>query len=186
MTNDTERIVTKELKNFGLRCERFSKSEMRRHKTPDYRVFHGQEFASYLEVKEIAYDNWLSGTRPDPIFNRLTDDINTAVKQFDSVNPDLNHPNVLAFVNNDRMCGSLDLIGVLTGHLLLEGGGMAPIYLAYSEGRIRDRKNRIHLYLWFDSFKANKVLFNKADKRHFTRLCGFFGFDPERIQDIVK
>jgi hypothetical protein len=184
--NDTERIVTEELIKYGLRCEPFSKNEMRKRKTPDFRVFREQNFAFFLEVKEIANDNWLSGPRPDPIFNRLTDDIYTAVKQFDSVNPDLIYPNVMAFVNNDRMCGSLDLIGVLTGHLLLEGGGTAPIYFSYSEGRIRDKKNRIHLYLWFDSFKANKVLFNKANGPYFMSLCTSFGFDPDSIKEIRK
>lgn len=184
--NNAENIVTTELEKYGLQCESFSKGEMRNRKTPDRRVYRDQEFAFFLEIKEIAHDSWLSGVRPDPIFNRLTDDINTTVKQFDSVNPDLKHPNVLAFVNNDRMCGSLDLIGVFTGHLLLENGGMAAVYLNYSEGRIREKKNRIHLYLWFDSFKANKIFFNKADERHFIHLCKFFGFEPESVQDIGK
>ncbi len=100
------------------------------------------------------------------------------------MNPHLQHPNVLAFVNNDRKCGSLDLIGVITGYLLTEGGGAAPVYLNYSEGRIRDEKHRIHLYLWFDSFKAKKIFFNKADQRYMARLCSYFGFDPKRIRDI--
>ena len=114
------------------------------------------EFAFYCEIKEIAKDDWLGGAKPDPVFNRISDDIHTAVKQFNSVNPDLEHPNVLAFVNNDDRCGSLDLIGVLTGHLLLDDGGAAPIYLKYSHGRIKDEKNLIHLYLWFDSFKRSE------------------------------
>jgi hypothetical protein len=81
------------------------------------------------------------------------------------------------------MCGSLDLLGVLTGHLLTEDGS-APIYLRYSEGRIKDDKNRIHLYMWFDSFKANKIFFNSINKVHFDRLCESFGFRPEDIKPI--
>lgn len=183
MTN-SESIVIRELENYGLRCERFTKAEMRTHKTPDLRVYRGEEFAFYCEIKEIARDPWLGGLRSDPIFNRLTDDIHTAVKQFDTVNPDLVDSNVLAFVNNDRMCGALDLIGVITGHLLTEGGGAAPIYLNYSEGRIKDEKHRINLYLWFDAFKANKVLFNMFDKRHLDRLCDYFGYDAEQLPVI--
>jgi hypothetical protein len=183
--NDQEMKVANELTRYGLRCESFTRIEMAERKTPDFRVFYGDEFALYCEVKEIAADPWLGGLRSDPIFNRLSDDIHTAVKQFDAVNPDLQYPNVLAFVNNDRMCGSLDLIGVLTGHLLLEGGGSAAIYNKYSEGRIQQEKKRIHLYLWFDSFKANKVLFNPADSRHHNRLCKWFGIKPEAVEKIA-
>ena len=182
--SSSEDLVVKKLKKYDLRCEQYSKDEMKNGKTPDNKVFKNDGFAFYCEIKEIAKDNWFGGASPDPIPNRISGDIHTAVKQFNSVNPDLEHPNVLAFVNNDDRCGSLDLVGVLTGHLLTEGGGTAPIYLKYSHGRIKDEKNLIHLYLWFDSFKANKFLFNFADTRHLERLCGYFGIDPESIDNI--
>lgn len=183
MIEDPEDFVTRELGRYGLRCVRFSKKEMGVRKTPDRRVYHGGGLAFFLEIKEIKHDSWARGARPSPIFNRLTDDIHTAVKQFGSVNPDLEHPNVLAFVNNDRRCGSLDLIGVTTGHLLLKGAGVAPIYLNYSEGRIRDEKHRIHLYLWFDcrAFKADHKFFNMFDTRHLARLCEYFGIRPDAL-----
>ncbi len=176
--------VANELAKHGLRCEPFTKTEMAERKTPDFKVFRGNEFVFFCEVKEIAADPWLEGLRSDPIFNRLADDRHTAVKQFDSVNQDLQYPNVLAFVNNDHMCGSLDMIGVLTGHLLLEGGGSAGIYRKYAEGRIQKEKNRVNFYLWFDSFKANKVLFNTTDSRHLSQLCECFGVKPETIETI--
>jgi hypothetical protein len=182
--NNPENKVIAELEKYDLRCELFSKNEMKTRKTPDRKVYCRDEFAFYCEIKEIAKDDWLGGEKPDPIFNRISDDIHTAVKQFESVNPNLEHPNVLAFVNNDERCGSLDLVGVLTGHLLIDGDGSAPIYLKYSNGRIKDEKNRIHLYLWFDSFKANKFLFNSVDTRHRDRLCEYFGIDPKAIEMI--
>ena len=181
-----EDLVIEELGKFGLQCERFSKKEMRLNKTPDFRVFKAGQFAFFCEVKEVAEDPWSGGLRSDPIFNRLTDDIHTAIAQFDCVNPLIEHPNVLAFVNNDRMCGSLDLIGVTTGLLLVEGDEAAPVYQIYSEGRIRDEKKRIHLYLWYDSFKANKILFNPSDIRHWSRLCNYFNVDPDQIKPIGR
>jgi hypothetical protein len=184
VTSKAEDLVIDDLGKFGLQCKRFSKKEMRLSKTPDLRVYKAGQFAFFCEVKEVAEDPWSGGLRSDPIFNRLTDDIHTAIAQFDSVNPFLEHPNVLAFVNNDRMCGSLDLIGVTTGLLLTEGGGAAAVYQIYSEGRIRDEKRRIHLYLWYDSFKANKIMFNASDKRHWSRLCSYFNFDPDEIKPI--
>lgn len=182
--SNPENVVIKELEKFGLRCKPFSKDEMKHRKTPDLKVFNNDDFAFYCEIKEIAKDNWLGGAKLDPIPNRISDDIHTAIKQFESVNPDLEHPNVLAFVNNDDRCGSLDLIGVLTGHLLLEGGGTAPIYLKYSHGRIKEERNRIHLYLWFDSFKANKFLFNFSDTRHLERLCKYLNIDSNSIENM--
>jgi len=182
--NDTEEFVANELSKHGLICQRFSKSEIKKRKTPDYRVYRNNQFEFYCEVKEIKKDEWTQGLRNYPIFNRLTDDIHAAVKQFDAVNPDNDAPNVLAFVNNDHMCGSLALVGVLTGCLLLEGGGMAEIYQKYSNGRIKTEKDRIHLYLWYDTFKANKVLFNQKNDIHFKRLCNCFNIDPDSIKPI--
>lgn len=181
--NDSERLVSEALAAKGLRCEEFSKDEKRAGRTPDFRVFQGGALAFFCEVKEIAPDR-VEGVRPDPIPNRLSADIHRAAGQFDAVNPQQEHPNVLAFVNNDDRCDSLDLVGVVTGHLLLEGNRAAPIYTWVSEGRIRDEKDRIHLYLWFDRFKANRMFFNFNDRRHFDRLCGYLGIDPAVVRDI--
>lgn len=41
------------------RAERFSKSEMRQGKTPDFRVFKGADFVLYCESKHVQYDDWL-------------------------------------------------------------------------------------------------------------------------------
>jgi len=180
----SEQLVSDSLAKNDLRAERFTKVEMRERKTPDFRVFRGQELAFYCEVKEVARDDWAGGGRPDPIFNRLTDDIHTAVKQFNSVNAERREPNVLAFVNNDRLCGYLDLLAVTTGRFLAEDGSTDPIYEQFSEGRIRDEKFDVDLYLWFDSFKANQLLFNAMDSRHLNRLCGYFGINPDSIEII--
>jgi hypothetical protein len=183
--NTAEELVLSELAKCNLRGERFSKSDMRDRKTPDYQVYKDNAFAFFCEVKEIKKDNWANGVRSDPIFNRLTDDIHKAVKQFNSVNASLEHPNVLAFVNNDEQCGFLDLLGVLSGRLMLENGGSAPLYLKYSGGRIKIEKDLIHFYLWFDAFKPQKILFNTIDTRHFDKLCNFFNIDRKDIKMIT-
>lgn len=180
MTN-SESSVVQDLETRGFECRRFSKKELRAGKTPDRRVFKDGQLAFFLEIKEIVENRWFGGARADPIFNRLADDIHTAVQQFDAVNPGHQMPNVLALVNNDIMCGSLDLIGVVTGHLLLDGGGSAPIYTNYSEGRIRDEKRRVDLYLWYDPRKANQMFFNMFDRRHLVHVSRLFGVDPEVI-----
>ncbi len=178
-----EHLVVSELEAQDFRCEGFSKEEKRAGKTPDRRVYRGGEFAFFLEVKEI--EDVVTHGLGDSILDRIAARIHDAVKQFGAVNPDLEHPNVLALVNCNRMCGSLDLIEVVTGRRLLEGGETVPTGLRWSEGRIRDEKWRIHLYLWFDSFKANQIFFNTVDTRHLERLAAFLGIDPTSIESIV-
>jgi hypothetical protein len=133
--NNGEIKAAEFLKSKGLRPERFSKKEVGTIQTPDYRVFDNQGFAFFCEVKMVAYDDWLEkqletapegtlvgGLRNDPAFNRLTGHIHKAAKQFNSVNPDLKHLNVLIFYNDDLHSGFLELFGVITGCCLTNEG----------------------------------------------------------------
>jgi hypothetical protein len=172
--NDAEAFVDERFRAFGFRPEPFSKSEMRAGKTPDRRVYRGGELIFLLEVKEIAESNWLGGERPDPVFNRLTDDIHEAVKQFDAVNPQRQIANVLAFVNRDPMCGAEDLRGVLTGAALTTSGEKLLIYEKYALGRIREERFRIDVYLWLEESGVFQVLLNDGDRRHSDRLRSEF------------
>lgn len=194
-----EQQIANYLRNKGFRAEEFAKEERRQSRTPDFRVLKGNKLAFFCEVKTVSSDDWLDhqiesappgtyvgGARKDPIFNRLSSKIHEAVQQFEAVNPDLEYPNVLAFVNHDKMCGFLDLIAVTTGHFLAEGGGRYPIYLQFSEGRIKEEKFRIHLYIWRDWYKEKKYkyIFNTYANKHLNNLCSHFGIDPEFIKNI--
>lgn len=198
MDADEERIGGF-LADYGLAADRFQKSEIGSGKTPDFRVRRpdSEELLFYCEVKSIREDDFLDrrldeaepgelagGARKDPIFNRLTDDIHQAVKQFAAVNAELARPNVLAFVNHDRMCGFLDLIGVLTGNFMAEGGRAIPSYRLYSEGRIKDEKASIHLFLWLDDFRPHRLLFGQTHEDHHLLLCECFRMEPAAIVQI--
>jgi hypothetical protein len=192
-----EANVEQNFVNSGLSCSRFSKAEMRRSTTPDFRVNKNDEFVFFCEVKTSKKDTWLEeqlqkvrvgciagGLRNDPIFNRLTDDIYKAAKQFDAVNPDQKFPNVLAIVNHDKNCGFLDLLSVLTGNFYADDGSVHPIYAQYSEGRIKEKKDRIHLYIWIDEFNPKRLLFSQTVEAHHSKLCELFGFQPNDIKQI--
>jgi len=180
----------------GLSTTRFSKDERRTRKTPDFRVAAGSNVVAYCEVKSIALDTWLDrlfakarpseivgGARKDPVFNRLTDDIHTAVHQFDAVNPDCALPNILGIANHDKSCGFLDLLAVLTGNFYGTEGAH-PIYRQFSEGRIKDEKSRIHVYIWLDDFRPTHVLFSRTHPQHHRRLCELLGFDDKDLQNV--
>jgi hypothetical protein len=178
----------------GLRAERFSKMEMRQGKTPDFRVFKGVEFVLYCESKHVQYDEWLDkqladaqpqeivgGLRHDPIYNRLADRIHDAAKQFESANPDRPFPNVLIFTNSDTHCGLPDLLSVLTGNFYAESGAVDPIFKQISEGRIREEKLMIDLYVWLNEWKGKQqkgTLYFNAGSKHYAALSASLGSDP--------
>jgi hypothetical protein len=195
-----EQFALEFLERRGLHAERFSKAEMRRGKTPDFRVFKGSEFVFYSESKHVQHDEWLDkqlknakpleivgGLRHDPVFNRLADRIHDAAKQFDAVNHNRDSPNVLVFTNSDTHCGFPDLLGVLTGNFYAESGAVEPIYKEVSEGRIREEKLTIDLYVWLNEWKSKhqkgSLYFNDGSK-HYAALSALLGSDPAKHRRI--
>jgi len=191
-----EKIVAGFLSERGFRCVRFSTDEIGRAPTPDFRVYQGADFRFFCEVKTINKDIWLDkqlsvvppgtmagGLRDDPTFNRLTSDIHTATKQFDAVNPDVEFPNVLAFVNNESTCILHDLYEVFTGNFRSQDGTLYPISKKYSEGRIREKKFRIHMFIWIDLCKStHNFMYTDMTNAHVSSLCKWLGKDPKLIK----
>ena len=189
-----EFIVSNYLTARGFSVQRFSKAEMRRSRTPDFRVLSGDRLAFYCEVKTAQEDDWLQrqldavppgtlvgGSRPDPTYNRISDYVHSAASQFDDVNPRCEHPNVLAIVNNDSDAGFHDLLAVLTGNAYTNSGPIR-IFGRFSDGRVRLARHRIHLYLWFDVGKSRPSMFwIQSHPEHHAALCRFLGVNPARI-----
>lgn len=115
--------------------------------TPDFKV-QSKEHEFFCEVKSVESDEWLEGGRPDPTFNSISNKIHEAVKQFRSVNPDRKLPNVLVLCNHHDMRDSLDLKSVLTGLFYADDGTTHKIYGQFSDGRIKNEKMEIDLYVW--------------------------------------
>ena len=198
MNKDEKKTVTFLLEK-GFQIKKISKEKRKKSKNPDFQVFKEDKFVLFCEVKTIDQDTWLEklimkappgrllgGSRNDPRFNRISNKIHDASQQFEAINPDSEYPNVLIFVNHDEQCGIRDLHSVTTGQFFAEDGTSHPIYIKYSEGRIKDEMFKIHLYIWLDDFKDNKEFyyFNIADKKHLENLCSLFGKQPESIRDI--
>lgn len=59
MVNLGEQFAETFCRRHGLKPERFSKVELRRGKTPDYRAFRFGELALYCEAKHVQRDTWL-------------------------------------------------------------------------------------------------------------------------------
>jgi hypothetical protein len=197
--NASEEIVAAYLKALYLTPERFTKVEMRQNRTPDFRVFCGNALAFYCEVKNAQEDRWLDeqgkdmvpgalygGLRRDPIYNRVANYVHSAVHQFAAVNSDGQVPNVLAIVNEDRMAGFPDLRSVLTGNFYPANGPPDPIFRNISEGRIREERFRIHLYLWFDAGRNKPhMVFSHSNSAHDAVLCHYFGVKADQIKPFA-
>ena len=180
----------------GFTCERFTKQETRKGRTPDFRVYQNCEFRFYCEVKGISKDRWLDdqliavppgeivgGLRDDPVFNRIAKDIYDAVNQFDAVNPNLESPNVIIFVNDEGSdCDYGDLQSTVTGNFFAESGKIDHIYGKYSDGRIKDRKRRVHMFAWLEPNGQHYFLFNDLKRNHERNICLWIGKEPDKIK----
>jgi hypothetical protein len=166
----SEQAAERYLQTHSLRAERFSKEEIRRGKTPDFRVFKAEDLAFYCEAKHLQRDRWLDehlrkaqpgeligGLRDsDPSFSRLTGHIHQAVKQFEAVNPDHDYPNVLFFTNSDKTIKPDVMREVVTGNFSGKSGMVDPIFKKYSEGRIKKEICKIDLMMWIDDSTSRK------------------------------
>jgi hypothetical protein len=191
-------LVAATLRGQALQALRFSKEEARAGKTPDFRVMDGVALFAYCEVKSQR-DEWLDsqidqaepseivgGLRSDPIFNRLSKMIEKAAEQFDAVNPDRSVPNILAIVNHDDASYPGDLIETLTGMFYADSGTRHPTSLNVSEGRVREAKNRIDLYVWIDggTGEVRCYLFTESVTAHVDALCAKLGFERTGIRRV--
>jgi hypothetical protein len=190
-----ERRVVELLRNKGLIAKEFS-SEEKRSKTPDFRVFKGDEFVFFCEVKSIPEDPWLKnqvqkaeeGTivgnrRNDPKFNRVSNKIHEAAAQFNSVNINRDIPNVLVFVSKDYWCKTEYLVWVLTGYFQSDNGNIHHIFKKYSRGRISKDKQLIDSYIWMNVKDDQPIdefdLFCWSDSRFLPKIAGLFSLTYE-------
>lgn len=184
---------------YALTCVRYSKTELRAGgKTPDFKVYKGEEFVLYAEAKHIQEDLWLDnqlkaappatpvgGLRPDPIPNRISVDIHQAAKQFAAVNPHHEYPNVLVLTNSDYQCHIGDLTAVIEGNVKFDSGLVEPMFKHISEGRIKDAKHTIDLYVWSNEYPGAKYKFQlrfMRGSKHVEQLCALLNVDPSQIR----
>jgi len=184
----------------GFEVGSFAKNEMRDLRTPDFRLSRDGVKVALCEVKSFQRDEWLEnqlkdaalgepagGLRPDPIFNRISNAVHTAFKQFESVNSDHRLLNFLFLVNHDTSAKPEDLDRVLTGYEDPLHGRLDPTCTQFSEGRIREDKKRIDLYVWMDFLKPDKIpprrlFFGNWETRE--SVCRLLGIDPATVKNI--
>jgi hypothetical protein len=177
--------------------ERFTKAELRSGKTPDFKVLKDEELMFFCEVKDIRedekLDELLDHAEPgeivgydgnDPTYSRVATKIHQAVKQFDAVNFEHQSPNVLAFFNLEDTCDWMDVIAVITGGLPCDDGSWFHGFRKFSEGRIKDDKWSIDLYLWMERSGEPRYFFTEQREQHHGLLIRLFGIDENLIRRL--
>ncbi|MGC9225088.1 MAG: hypothetical protein ACP5E2_14305 [Terracidiphilus sp.] len=185
----------------GFEARSFPKNEMRDMKTPDFRLSQAGREVALCEVKSFQRDTWLEehmrdagsgelvgGLRSDPIYNRISNAVHTAAKQFTSVNSDHKLLNFLVLVNHDTSAKYQDLVSVLTGYWDPLHGVYEQTHTQFSEGRIRNEKTQIDLYLWLNIHKdgtlsKESLFFGNPETR--LSVCELIGINPMKIKDIL-
>ena len=89
--------------------------------------------------------------------NRIARNIEKAVRQCDTVNPDHYVPNVLVMVNHDDNSGFVDLRETLTGQFRADSGDTYPTTMRIAT-RLGDKRKRIDLYCWIDDYRGRREI----------------------------
>ncbi|WP_145146534.1 hypothetical protein [Paenibacillus xylanexedens] len=142
-----QNIVKTFLEEKGLVVNKILESNI---KTPDFEALKNDQLVFYCEEKTLDYDDF-EGCKDDSTFNAISRHLHTAVKQFKSINPNHDVPNILAIVNMDTLKGIHDLFTSLTGYALLDNGKYLRMHKVGH--RTMDDKEHVDLYLWFDRDK---------------------------------
>jgi hypothetical protein len=166
----------------------FSKEEMAKGKTPDFKLMKGSELCGYCELKSPR-DDWVfeflddlklgetaTATRPSPTSNNLARQIESAVEQFDAVNPDHKQPNILVLVNHAAGRTRSDLHVTITGIQVPDGPRLFTMK-PDKQKRVWQAARRIDLFLWVDAQKRTCQHVYPNDAVHRAAACGLLGFE---------
>jgi hypothetical protein len=195
-----ESVVAAFWQDRGFEAQKFDKNETRSSKTPDLKLYQHGRLVAFCEVKTFQHDIWLDqalekaapgelvgGLRLDPIYNRVSNAVHTAVRQLEAVNPRHDQLNFLVLVNRDRAAKREDLVSVLTGCWDPLHGILEKTHTAYSGGRIREEKRRVDLYVWMEasgdsSLKATLFFFGNDGSKE--QVCNLLGLDSKDAKVI--
>ena len=128
------------------------------------------------------------GVRNDPIYNRIANAIHTAARQLVSANPDHETLNILVLVNRDKQAKYQDFVSITTGKFDPLAGIHDKTHEHFSEGRIREEKYKIDLYVWLDAFKEGLpelrgYFFGNYENR--PKVCSVFGIKPDAVKSVA-
>lgn len=156
-------------------------------KTPDFRIISPTGFAGFCELKsprDDRLDDELERAEPgqivraggnDSTYSRLARHIKNAVAQFDVVNANREHPNVLVFVDHADYADLGDLMATLRGYVDADDGQKYALSPRISRA-LAEIKYLIDLYIWVDRAekRGKGWLFSRSNAAHNEKLMLLF------------
>lgn len=198
--SEDEAAVASFWREKGLIPRRFEKDHTRFSKSPDFKLYKDNRLVAYCEVKSMQHDSWLDkeleatepgelagGLRQDPIYNRISNVVHTAVKQFEAVNSSHGVLNFLVLVNRDISAKRRDLVSVLTGYWDPLKGRFEKTHTQFSEGRIREEKCKVDLYAWMEPDSDNQLIpkgYYFGNKRGMEQAGPLLGLDTSKVKMV--
>lgn len=164
MAKSGEKNVKEYLESKGLQAVKMPETSA---KTVDFEVYYAGKPAFYLEEKTVKFT---AGGWKDmyPVYNTIAKHIYEAIKQFKSVNPHREVPNVLAFTNRDEGRSIDDLFITLVGHVVTSRGKMRRIEIMK---KIEKEDPVIDLFLWFDHHQMTGHIWDENIPQHEAKLA---------------
>lgn len=162
----------------GIELEPYSEEELKRGKTPDFKLNKDGALCGYCELKSPRDDHVLEAPEPGGVTKRkipypkkLANQVCNASAQFKAVNPDHVHPHVLVFVSHSPNIQRRDLLATIAG---LDNG--PPFMLGKKlQHKVWAAARNIDLFLWIDA-KGRVVQHLVAnDAKHKSEALAMFG-----------
>jgi large subunit ribosomal protein L30 len=164
-------------------------------KTPDFKLLKDGTLRAYCEMKaptdgdlfdvpdDLAPGEIRVEVRKDPALFNLARHIAKAAKQFEAVNPDRAHPNILVIVNHARRKGPADLRKALEGMRAPDGRRFFPLVNDEDNWEVQkgvwEAARSIDLYVWVDPQKRMWQAFRPAGAQRLAEACDLLGIAPE-------
>jgi hypothetical protein len=167
--------------------EAYSDAELRRGKTPDFKLFVNGDQPGFCEMKsprdDFVFEKPVAGqaaVRENlPHYRKLGGHIRHAAKQFGAVNSDHKVPNVLAFVTHCPDIGQRDLLATIAG-LPVPGSDRRPFMLSRKmQQQVMDAARHIDLFLWIDAQKRTREHLSTNGAPHQKAALDLFGLQND-------
>lgn len=193
-----ELIIHEILHSYNLCPQRFTDDELNNKQTPDFKVYKDGQLVFFCEVKSIDNSPWPDfisidnyednniepASRPDRTYDRIANKTYDASKQFESVNKSHNIPNVLAFVNHEKLSDFTDLVLAFDGH---QASHNQVIWFVKSEIMVRLKRHTKHLpdlFIWINHDKAEPQFLFITQSPYYSDVCKLFGTSPDAVYPI--
>jgi ribosomal protein L30 len=162
-----------------------------KNKTPDFKLFTSGAFRAYCEIKsptdgdlfdfprDLKPGEIRAEVQKDPAIFNLARHIAKAAKQFEAVNPDRAHPNILVIVNHARRKGPADLSLALEGIPAPHGQRVFPLVNDEDGWELQrgvwEAARSIDLYVWVEPRQRTWQAFKPAGAKRLTEACNLLG-----------